>query len=241
MSTGKQHGESERKEGLGGRVRRFVDTELSRVLDKDDRSADQGATAHRRDPDRAAEFDRSTESDRTDEADRTYDPGRPSGSDRVDELDRAHELDRPLESDRATYQEPVTSSPDAGRADPARTTAAPVDSGYDSARLEDRVENVGSEPPHGRSSDQTAADAGAERVGLLNDPARLREQWQQLQGTFVDDPQRAVREASQLVERTLQEIHENVTRGQAGDPTSTEDLRVSFQRYREFFQRLLAA
>jgi hypothetical protein len=52
---------------------------------------------------------------------------------------------------------------------------------------------------------------------------------------------RAVEEASVLVNRTLQEIHENVTRGQVSDPTSTEELRVSFQRYREFFHRLLSA
>ena len=88
---------------------------------------------------------------------------------------------------------------------------------------------------------QDAADHSAERVGLLNNPAGLRAEWQQVQGTFVDDPQRAVHEASVLVDRTLQEIRENVRRGQISDPTSTEDLRVSFQRYREFFQRLLSA
>jgi hypothetical protein len=92
-----------------------------------------------------------------------------------------------------------------------------------------------------RSRDEVAADGGAERVGLLTDPAGLRDQWQRVQGTFVDDPQRAVQEASVLVERTLREIQENVTRGQVTEPTSTEELRVSFQRYREFFQRLLSA
>jgi hypothetical protein len=234
MSTGQQHGEPERKEGLGGRVRRFVDTELSRVLDSDDRSTDQGATAHRRESGQAAEFDRSTESGRT------YESSRPAGVDRTHELDRSETSDRPYESERATYQEPVTTPAAAGPADPAMTTAA-VDPGYDSTTLDDRSKETGSKPHYGRSSDQTAADAGAERVGLLNDPASLREQWQQVQGTFVDDPPRAVREASQLVQRTLQEIQANVTRGQAGDPTSTEDLRVSFQRYREFFHRLLSA
>jgi hypothetical protein len=93
----------------------------------------------------------------------------------------------------------------------------------------------------GRARDEAAADSNAERVGLLDNPAGLRAQWQQLQGTFVDDPQRAVQEASVLVERTLREIQENVTRGQISEPTSTEDLRVSFQRYREFFHRLLSA
>jgi hypothetical protein len=77
-------------------------------------------------------------------------------------------------------------------------------------------------------------------TGLLN-PSSLREQWQRVQGTVVDDPQRAVQQASVLVERTLREIQENVTRSQVSNPTSTEDLRVSFQRYREFFQRPLSA
>ncbi len=78
-------------------------------------------------------------------------------------------------------------------------------------------------------------------MGLLNDPAGLRNEWQQVQSTFVDDPQQAVHDASVLVDRTLREIHQNVTRKQINDPTSTEELRVSFQRYREFFQRLLSA
>ncbi|MGH3720280.1 MAG: hypothetical protein ACRDRI_15835 [Pseudonocardiaceae bacterium] len=112
---------------------------------------------------------------------------------------------------------------------------------YDTPAHDLMVEKAETEQFHGRSSDEAAADGSAERVGLLDDPAGLRDQWQRVQGTFVDDPQRAVQEASVLVERTLQEIHENVTRGQISDPTSTEDLRVSFQRYREFFQRLLSA
>jgi len=95
---------------------------------------------------------------------------------------------------------------------------------------------------HGQTQyDRTQHDDRASHPGLLNDPVGLREEWQRVQGTFVDDPQRAVHEASVLVDRTLQEIHANVARGQAGDPTSTEDLRVSFQHYREFFQRLLSA
>jgi len=127
---------------------------------------------------------------------------------------------------------------------PAAT--APVETGYDATGHDARGESVRPEsaapaPDHSRTSTEAAADGSATRVGLLNDPAGLREQWQQVQGTFVDDPQQAVHEASVLVERTLQEIHENVSRGQISDPTSTEDLRVSFQRYREFFQRLLSA
>jgi hypothetical protein len=78
-------------------------------------------------------------------------------------------------------------------------------------------------------------------VGLLNDVAGLREEWQRGQGTFVDDPSRAVHEASVLVDRTWDEIRVNVGSGHTSETTSTEDLRVSFQRYREFFERLLSA
>jgi hypothetical protein len=160
MNTPQERGEPEREEGLGSRVRRFVDSELSRVMDKD------------RAPDTPT-HDRATDTP-------------------------AYDYDAPA---------------------PAR-----------------RVEETGPEQLPRHPPDETA-----ERVGLLNDPAGLREQWQRVQGTFVDDPRRAVEEASVLVNRTLQEIHENVTRGQVSDPTSTEELRVSFQRYREFFHRLLSA
>jgi hypothetical protein len=197
MNTPQEHGEPERREGLGGRVRRFVDHELSRVLNKDDKEDQR--------------------SDLT------------QGSDLTQEPTLARESDR--------HREPVNPYADAPvHADqPAMTT--PVDPGFTTPAPDPGAEKVAPD----RSSDQTAADNSAERVGLLNDPAGLREEWQQVQGTFVDDPQRAVHEASMLVDRTLQEIHNNVARGQTSDSTSTEDLRVSFQRYREFFQRLLSA
>lgn len=91
------------------------------------------------------------------------------------------------------------------------------------------------------AADDTARDGGAQRVGLINDVAGLRDEWQRVQGTFVDDPQRAVHEASVLIDRTLDEIRMNVGSGHPSETTSTEDLRVRFQRYREFFQRLLSA
>jgi hypothetical protein len=163
MSAQQEEEQPQQRGGLGGRVRRFVETELSRALNSDKREA----TA-------------------------------PS--------DVGH---------------------DAPPSNPPPSTAA--------------AEASTATTEESRRLDENAADDSAERVGLLNDPASLRAEWQQVQGTFVDDPQRAVHEASMLVERTLQEIRENVSRGDISDLTSTEDLRVSFQRYREFFQRLLSA
>ncbi|MBV8993140.1 MAG: hypothetical protein JO287_05440 [Pseudonocardiales bacterium] len=174
MDVQHEHDEPQRREGFGGRVRRFIDSELSRATNKEDSPSDTPAT---------------------------------------------------------TAAQPTTP------ATPATTVTEPGVTPATTAGAEETT------PPRadGRRTDQAAADGNAERVGLLNDPAGLRDQWQQVQGTFVDDPQRAVHEASVLVDRTLREIHENVNRGQISDPTSTEDLRVSFQRYREFFQRLLSA
>jgi hypothetical protein len=206
MNTRQQHGEPEQREGLGGRVRRFIDNELAPALNKEDR----GATDDRRHPDPAPEPDQTTEFD-----------------DRA-----ARPATTPTTKTMTVDPEPV----DPGYDSPVRQTVP----AQHTVGTQHPVVDSPEQPPI-RSSDQTAADGNAQRVGLLDDPAGLRDEWQRVQGTFVDDPQRAVHQASMLVEQTLQEIRKNVTRGQSSDPTSTEDLRVSFQRYREFFQRLLSA
>ncbi|MGB7798354.1 MAG: hypothetical protein WBL53_19165 [Pseudonocardiaceae bacterium] len=208
--------EPERREGLGGRVRRFIDSELNRALDKKDRESAEGVT---------------------DKGD-TDNHGAPS---RAPESDRQAEPDRPTADPPSRPAQSVTTAP----ADTTYDSPVPASPAHDSpvhvADHDRGVAEAAASPVQGRTSAEAVADGSAERVGLLDDPAGLRDQWQRVQGTFVDDPQRAVHEASALVDRTLQEIHRNVTRGQTGDPTSTEDLRVSFQRYREFFQRLLSA
>ncbi len=117
---------------------------------------------------------------------------------------------------------PDTGGP--GYAERPATTAL-----HDAGR-ESRLQSTGPEESRGQSGDQLAAEGSAARVGLLNDVAGLREEWQRVQGTFVDDPQRAVHEASVLVDRTLEEIRVNVGSKHQGETTSTEDLRVSFQR-----------
>jgi len=208
MNTQPESEEPERREGLGGRVRRFIDSELNRALDKKDHKTDEGHTVH---------------------------PSTPSTP--GPEFDRPSTTDRPHSDLPGSTAQPVTTAPvDAPDSSPV---ADPAEQGV--AAHAPSVEGTGADRAHDRSSAEAAADGSAERVGLLTDPAGLRDQWQRVQSTFVDDPQAAVHEASVLVDRTLQEIQRNVARGQTGNPTSTEDLRVSFQRYREFFQRLLSA
>ena len=79
--------------------------------------------------------------------------------------------------------------------------------------------------------------------------SELGERWREIQTGFVDEPRRAVEEADALVADLMQRLAESFSRerqaleGQwdRGDDVSTEDLRVALQRYRSFFDRLLAA
>jgi hypothetical protein len=76
----------------------------------------------------------------------------------------------------------------------------------------------------------------------------LRERWHGLQARFVDDPRDTVAEADSLVAELLQELASGFSEARSrleqqwsrGDDVSTEDLRLTLQRYRSFFERLLA-
>jgi hypothetical protein len=82
---------------------------------------------------------------------------------------------------------------------------------------------------------------------LLRDPDDLRKRWESVQVGFVDNPREAVGEAENLVSSAIGEIAGQfrqqregleVSWDQGRDP-STDDLRVVFQGYRDFFGRLL--
>lgn len=97
-----------------------------------------------------------------------------------------------------------------------------------------------------------ATDDG-ERGGRLEplfDPERsdrLRGQWRDLQARFVDDPREAVEQADGLVAETLRDLARSFDGARSGleaqwtrgDDVSTEELRLTLQRYRSFFERLL--
>ena|SRR5450755_3372893 len=76
----------------------------------------------------------------------------------------------------------------------------------------------------------------------------LRSRWGNIQAGFVDDPRTAVQQADELVATAMKRLAEMFAdeRGKLehqwdhGDNISTEDLRVALQRYRSFFNRLLA-
>ena len=89
-----------------------------------------------------------------------------------------------------------------------------------------------------------------QRLEPLFDSGRadeLRDRWHALQASFVDDPRAAVGEADSLVAELLRDLAQSFdearssleTQWNQGDDVSTEELRVTLQRYRSFFERLL--
>jgi hypothetical protein len=101
--------------------------------------------------------------------------------------------------------------------------------------------------------DEPAADRnGRERLEPLFDSGRereLRDRWHGLQSRFVDDPRDTVSEADSLVAELLRDLAQTFDEARSklegqwtsGEDVSTEDLRVTLQRYRSFFERLLEA
>jgi hypothetical protein len=84
---------------------------------------------------------------------------------------------------------------------------------------------------------------------LADDDAEgFRARWTDVQNGFVDSPRQAVEDADGLVASLMQHLATTFAdeRGRLerqwdrGDEVSTDDLRTAFQRYRSFFERLLA-
>lgn len=101
--------------------------------------------------------------------------------------------------------------------------------------------------------EEPVADTGAEeRLEPLFDPGRehdLRERWHELQSRFVDEPRDTVSAADSLVAELLRDLAQSFDSARSrlehqwssGEDVSTEELRLTLQRYRSFFERLLEA
>jgi hypothetical protein len=91
---------------------------------------------------------------------------------------------------------------------------------------------------------------GPADVALLDpaDAGGFRHRWSDVQARFVDDPQDAVRTADGLVAELMQSLAQGFSEHkgrlesawQSGGTPDTEELRQALQRYRSFFNRLLA-
>ena len=120
-----------------------------------------------------------------------------------------------------------------------------------------RPEEVGATPHPGPTLRPMGDEVDDDRVrGARRDPLLpqdrtdgYRDRWEQIQTRFVDDPRNSVQEADTLVMEVVQDLQTTFgserqtleSQWQRGDDVQTEDLRVAFQRYRSFFDRLLSA
>ncbi len=96
---------------------------------------------------------------------------------------------------------------------------------------------------------QTEARPGTDQMlfadGELSD---LRSRWTEVQAHFVDDPRDCVQKADGLVADVVDRLTSGFAQARSGleeqwsrgEEASTEDLRIALQRYRDFFERLLA-
>jgi hypothetical protein len=95
------------------------------------------------------------------------------------------------------------------------------------------------EEPRDDSSELLASD----------DNEQFRRRWESIQTGFVDEPRETVEQADELVAQVMKRVAEGFATERErleqqwgrGEDVSTEDLRVSLQRYRGFFERLLSA
>lgn len=114
----------------------------------------------------------------------------------------------------------------------------------DDATRDDADEPIGrDDSAHGEAQQQSLAP--------LLERGRAEEmhtRWHELQSRFVDEPRVTVQRADELVDELMQTIAQQFADARAelerqwaeGGDASTEDLRLTLQRYRSFFERLLA-
>ena len=117
--------------------------------------------------------------------------------------------------------------------------------------LVDAAERAGDQPePEGVRDDDRPRPVETKATPLFAaaDADAYRTQWGGIQTGFVDEPRKAVAEADSLVAdvmKRLAEVFANErqqleSRWERTENVSTEELRQAMQRYRSFFERLLA-
>jgi hypothetical protein len=145
-----------------------------------------------------------------------------------------------------------TSAEDNARGDLAgadrRTEPATPDTGQVDDHAADQVSDHGADNQANRGANHrvSQADEHAELIESA-DSSRFRERWHEVQAAFVDDPQRAVSDADQLVAELMQTLaatfaeRKQALEGQwqKGNEAETEDLRLALRSYRSFFDQLL--
>jgi len=93
-----------------------------------------------------------------------------------------------------------------------------------------------------------AGEDGRQALVSKADCEDFTKRWDEIQAGFVDEPRDSVQKADALVAELMKTLAESFAaerkkledQWSSGDDVSTEELRVSLQRYRSFFHRLLS-
>jgi hypothetical protein len=133
---------------------------------------------------------------------------------------------------QATEEKTLTTADIAAVAEPGRPTQVPV----------------GEAPGMATARSVGAAEEQLAPLFSAEGTSDFQKRWDAVQIAFVDDPRQAVQRADELVAQVMKSLAETFSNerakleGQlnANDSASTENLRVTLQRYRSFFQRLLS-
>jgi hypothetical protein len=143
------------------------------------------------------------------------------------------------ENDNVPMREPLA-------AEPLPVDEAGLETGQDTARDTRSDETPETTPDRDDTMRETVTTPetvqGNDNELFAGDTVtRLRARWRELQADFVDDPQRAVREADGVVDEVVRTITEHRERlaGEWQGHTDTEHLRLAMREYRTFVDRLL--
>ncbi len=104
------------------------------------------------------------------------------------------------------------------------------------------------EPVESRDGAQMVRESQPQALLNEQESDSLRRQWNDVQASFVDEPQSAVKQADELVASTVKRLADSFAaerdklekQWDSGGDVSTEELRQVLQRYRAFFNRLLS-
>jgi hypothetical protein len=198
----------------------------------------------------------------TNETGRTHPGSRPAAvdpdgeSELEDDVFEANEVERDepepsADGDTVVEGEPLDTEPSTAES----PGAEPLPDEPSTAAPSTTAERAAEEPqPEADADDATAHAAAATAAApgvdeaFLADAGGYQDRWNEIQTGFVDEPSRAVQSAGDLLTELVDDLARTLAtdletfgaRGGARDEASTEDLRVVFQRYRAYFDRLLA-
>jgi hypothetical protein len=112
----------------------------------------------------------------------------------------------------------------------------------------DEAGHSGETEPEG-DAERNVAEASSTDLLRDDDAEAFRSRWVDIQAGFVDEPRKSVEGADRLVVEVMERVTDGFSQERSrlehhwgrGEDVSTEDLRVALQRYRSFFERLLAS